>query len=145
MPVGRRQLIVHGSQLGLAASVVGLAGCAGRMEVKAAPPAENGIVRIPLASHPGLEVPGAAVALDIEGLDDQVLLVHGPDGFSCVTRKCTHMGCKVEYDAAAGHIQCPCHGSQYENDGTNKKGPAKKPLTQYTATLDGDAVAITIA
>ncbi len=144
MPLGRRQLLVHGSQLGLAASVVGLSACAGKMQAAAAPPPRDGAVELSLAQYPGLESPGHAVALDIEGVDKGVLLIHGDAGFTCVTRKCTHMGCKVNYDAEAGHIQCPCHGSQYANDGSNKKGPAKEPLTQYPVSVDGDKITISV-
>lgn len=144
MPLGRRQLLVHGSQLGLAASVVGLSACAGKMPATAAPPPQDGMVKLSLAQYPGLETPGNAVALEIEGVDKGALLIHGEDGWSCVTRKCTHMGCKVNYAGEAGHIQCPCHGSQYANDGSNKKGPAKEPLTQFPVTVEGDEISIQV-
>ena len=145
MAIGRRQLIVHGSQLGIAASVVGISGCAPKVAATTAPAPQEGIVTLVLADYPGLEAPGSWVALQVPGLEEEVVLIHAGDGFHCVSRKCTHMGCKVGYDPEARHIKCPCHGSEYTLDGDNKKGPAKEPLRQYEARLAGANVEIVVA
>jgi hypothetical protein len=34
-------------------------------------------------------------------------------------------------------MQCPCHGSRYNIDGTLRRGPAGFPLRQFTTRFDG--------
>lgn len=46
-----------------------------------------------------------------------------------VSRKCTHLGCKVSYHEETDIFECPCHQSQFTAaTGTVTKGPAQKPL-----------------
>lgn len=48
-----------------------------------------------------------------------------------ISRKCTHLGCKVNYLEDQGIIQCPCHNSQFDPEtGVPLQGPAKKELTK---------------
>jgi len=48
-----------------------------------------------------------------------------------VSRKCTHLGCKVNYLEDQDIIQCPCHHSQFDpTTGTPIQGPAKKELAK---------------
>lgn len=39
-------------------------------------------------------------------------------------RRCTHMGCKLEWNMAEGTWDCPCHGSRFTPDGTILDNPA---------------------
>ena len=41
---------------------------------------------------------------------------------------CTHLGCVVPWNKAENKFMCPCHGSQYNEDGNVIRGPAPKPL-----------------
>ena len=52
-----------------------------------------------------------------------------PDG-SLVERSavCTHVGCLVKWNSFETCWDCPCHGSQFQSDGTVINGPAIKPL-----------------
>jgi len=52
------------------------------------------------------------------------------------------MGCDVEYLISVGHIVCPCHGSEYAVDGSNLKGPARRPLKEYKVRTEGDGISI---
>lgn len=46
-----------------------------------------------------------------------------------ISRKCTHLGCKVNYLEDQNIIQCPCHHSQFDpTSGVPLQGPAKKEL-----------------
>lgn len=43
---------------------------------------------------------------------------------------CTHLGCVVPWNSAENKFICPCHGSQYNNQGRVVRGPA--PLVSNT-------------
>ncbi|KAJ6847172.1 cytochrome b6-f complex iron-sulfur subunit 2, chloroplastic [Iris pallida] len=56
-----------------------------------------------------------------------------PYGINAV---CTHLGCVVPWNAAEKKFICPCHGSQYNNQGRVVRGPA--PLSLALAHVDID-------
>ena len=60
--------------------------------------------------------------------------------YTAVSTRCMHLGCQVE--PVAGHLVCPCHGSEYTNDGQILKGPTPLPLQRFPARLVGDRVII---
>lgn len=41
---------------------------------------------------------------------------------------CTHLGCVVPWNPTENKFMCPCHGSQYNNEGKVIRGPAPKSL-----------------
>ncbi len=48
-----------------------------------------------------------------------------------ISRKCTHLGCKVNYLEDQEIIQCPCHQSQFDpTTGIPLHGPAKEKLAK---------------
>ncbi|KAI5064961.1 hypothetical protein GOP47_0019656 [Adiantum capillus-veneris] len=49
---------------------------------------------------------------------------------------CTHLGCVVPWNPAENRFICPCHGSQYNNQGKVVRGPA--PLSLALAHVDLD-------
>ncbi|XP_078447699.1 cytochrome b6-f complex iron-sulfur subunit 2, chloroplastic-like [Wolffia australiana] len=53
---------------------------------------------------------------------------------------CTHMGCIVPWNEDEELFMCPCHGSQYDNDGSVVRGPAPLPLALVHADIDNDKV-----
>ncbi len=49
-----------------------------------------------------------------------------------ISRKCTHLGCKLHYSETKDILECPCHQSKFHaSTGDVVKGPAKKPLTLF--------------
>lgn len=48
--------------------------------------------------------------------------------FKAFSNICTHQGCPIT-DIAGGTIMCNCHGSEFNLDGSVKRGPASRPLT----------------
>jgi Rieske Fe-S protein len=59
-------------------------------------------------------------------------------GFSST---CTHKGCTVD-KIADGTIDCPCHGSKFNLDGSVANGPAQKPLEVENITVQGDSIVL---
>jgi Rieske Fe-S protein len=62
------------------------------------------------------------------------LILRLESGFTALSLECTHLGCTVK-DAAAG-FACPCHGSQYDQQGEVMRGPAHIPLRHLRAEVD---------
>jgi Rieske Fe-S protein len=60
-------------------------------------------------------------------VDDVVLTQPSAGVFKAFSSVCTHAGCTVS-KIADGTIDCPCHGSKFNLDGTVAKGPASRPL-----------------
>jgi len=58
---------------------------------------------------------------------------NGPDGLFCISSICTHLGCNVRHVGTG--FECPCHGSQYDENGRVIHGPAPKSLLWYSLTL----------
>jgi Rieske Fe-S protein len=59
--------------------------------------------------------------------------------FKGLSSVCTHAGCNVNA-IADGTIDCPCHGSKFNLDGTVAHGPATKPLEAKAITVQGDSI-----
>lgn len=60
----------------------------------------------------------------------------GDGGFLALYRRCTHLGCAVPYDPAAGQFVCPCHGSAFTTEGDVLNQPAPRPLDLFHLTID---------
>ena len=48
-----------------------------------------------------------------------------------VSRKCTHLGCRINYLEKEHYLECPCHQSRFSIHGEVIRGPAEKPLLRY--------------
>lgn len=72
---------------------------------------------------------GEALAVDVDG---EVV---------AYSRRCTHEGCAVSWDADRQVISCPCHGSRFDptDDGAVVAGPARSPLPRIDVVVDEDA------
>ena len=44
--------------------------------------------------------------------------------------RCSHLGCRLEWNADDTAWECPCHGSRFEPDGAILDGPTVKPMGQ---------------
>jgi cytochrome b6-f complex iron-sulfur subunit len=65
-----------------------------------------------------------------------------PKSLLAVNPTCTHQGCLVGWKAERKSFECPCHGSAFAPDGSVQKGPAKKALAKYEASIDGENVVV---
>lgn len=58
-------------------------------------------------------------------------LSNSPDGVTALYKVCTHLGCLYAWRDQEGKFVCPCHGSQFEKNGTYIRGPAPRSLDQF--------------
>jgi nitrite reductase/ring-hydroxylating ferredoxin subunit len=65
--------------------------------------------------------------------DRQLYVFNEADGFYAVSAVCTHLGCTVKHVGAG--FDCPCHGSQFDENGRVVHGPAPKALSWYALSL----------
>uniref|UniRef100_A0A0D9X094 plastoquinol--plastocyanin reductase n=1 Tax=Leersia perrieri TaxID=77586 RepID=A0A0D9X094_9ORYZ len=65
---------------------------------------------------------------------DKTLATYG------INAVCTHLGCVVPWNAAENKFICPCHGSQYNNQGRVVRGPAPLSLALVHADVDDGKV-----
>ena len=49
-------------------------------------------------------------------------------GFVIFSPICPHLGCRYNYDSTANKFACPCHGSQFDEQGAHIAGPAARGL-----------------
>ncbi|KAJ1700752.1 hypothetical protein LUZ63_000531 [Rhynchospora breviuscula] len=55
---------------------------------------------------------------------------------------CTHLGCVVPWNSSENKFICPCHGSQYNNQGRVVRGPAPLSLALVHADVDDGKVVL---
>lgn len=93
----------------------------------------------PLLRFIGYEVPRRPKLVEINSQrptngvlsHNDFILIDGEGGCWAVSRKCTHLGCKINYHEKDGVLECPCHQSRFSLEGTVLHGPAKHHLTVY--------------
>ena len=139
-----RQKILLGAGLGLVTAV--LAACstygkkpeaAGESSTTPAAPSASGGTAAPAAKAIAKtsDVPvGSGVIVG------EVVVTQPSAGvFKGLSAKCTHKGWTVD-KVADGTIDCPCHGSKFNLDGTVVNGPAQEPLAVENITVQGDSI-----
>ena len=68
--------------------------------------------------------------------NETVFLVwDGLTGVKAMSATCTHLGCRVRWDNGAQRFKCPCHGGQYDTNGTVTAGPPPRPLQSLAARI----------
>jgi cytochrome b6-f complex iron-sulfur subunit len=66
----------------------------------------------------------------------------GDGGFLAVYHRCTHLGCTVPWDSTAQKFVCPCHNSQFDQQGTVENPPAPRPLDLFALTIENGEVKV---
>jgi menaquinol-cytochrome c reductase iron-sulfur subunit len=52
------------------------------------------------------------------------------DEWLAISTECTHAGCSVLWSQEQDRFLCPCHGAEFNPDGSVAKPPAPAPLTR---------------
>lgn len=59
-------------------------------------------------------------------------------GLVALYQKCPHLGCRVPSCDSSQWFECPCHGSQYNQVGEKKGGPAPRGMDRFATEVSGD-------
>lgn len=94
----------------------------------------------PILRFIGFKVPRKPIQVDIHKsapangiIISSDFILFDKDG-SCwaLSRKCTHLGCKLNYLEETNILECPCHQSKFNSTtGAVIEGPAKRPIHFY--------------
>ena len=57
-------------------------------------------------------------------------------GVTALYQKCPHLGCRVPSCDSSQWFECPCHGSQYNQVGEKKGGPAPRGMDHFGMVVD---------
>jgi Rieske Fe-S protein len=142
-----RQKVLLGAGLGLVTAVLAACSTYGKKPeaagesstTTAAPPATGGTAAAPAAN---VIAKTADVPVGSGVIVDKVVVTQPTAGvFKGFSSTCTHKGCTVD-KIADGTIDCPCHGSKFNLDGSVAKGPATTPLEAQAVTVQGDSIVL---
>ena len=76
-----------------------------------------------------------------ESLEFPIYLYRFSDNeYTALFMKCTHQG--NELQASGDHLNCPAHGSEFNNKGVVAQGPAENNLRSFKVTADNDKIFI---
>jgi Rieske Fe-S protein len=132
-----RQQVIRGAGLVVAAGA--LAACS-KSEEK--PAATGGSGSSSGAAKPAGDVITKTADVPVGGgvIVGEVVVTQPAAGtFKGFSSKCTHKGCAVN-KVADGTIDCPCHGSKFNLDGSVANGPATAPLETQAIAVKGDSI-----
>lgn len=91
--------------------------------------------------HKTLQVDGFVVEHDF-------ILFEGEQGPWAVSRKCTHLGCRLNFREKENLLVCPCHQSKFTKAGKRVAGPARKDLPTFQvakmAETEGEGYVVTL-
>ena len=95
------------------------------------------IITVSLTQQVALTAPGGFLVVT-STTASAIIICLGTNSWKAFTSTCTHQGCTVN-SFAANRINCPCHGSQFDTNGSPVAGPAPSPLVQFPLTFDATA------
>jgi len=62
-------------------------------------------------------------------------LTRTEDGVRALYKVCTHLGCIYNWQDQENKFICPCHGSQFQKNGTYIQGPAPRSLDRFVTQI----------
>jgi cytochrome b6-f complex iron-sulfur subunit len=110
-------------------------------DIKAAIRAGNGFFYVPEGRMWVTEFPEAALAKAADQYSFFAQVEQGlAVGITALYQTCPHLGCRVPQCVTSQWFECPCHGSQYNQVGEKKGGPAPRGMDRFPmeVTAGGD-------
>lgn len=74
-------------------------------------------------------------------MDETVYVRRAGSNVEAVSAICTHTGCLVQRLAPQG-FACPCHKSDFDEEGRPLGGPAPRPMDRLEAKIDGERLKV---
>lgn len=131
----RRFIQVIGTAMA-AGSVIGAAGCARYVIQGVIEEDKIRIAQVDLTAKP-------FVVIQTPSLRYPIYVAADSSGqWRALWLRCTHRGCEVQ--PGENVLICPCHGSEYNRDGTVVQGPAENSLQPFKVSADENYLTIHI-
>lgn len=71
-----------------------------------------------------------------------VFLIRNGDAVTALDSTCTHLGCRVSWNAETKALMCPCHGGVFDMTGAVTAGPPPTPLRPVETRIDDGQVMV---
>ena len=77
-------------------------------------------------------LPGSSLYFNYPTRNDAAVLLRFGDGeYRAYSRRCTHAGCSVDFNARSRCLECPCHRGTFDaRMGQVMYGPPRRPLDE---------------
>jgi cytochrome b6-f complex iron-sulfur subunit len=110
-------------------------------DVQAAIASGGGFLYVPegrawLTSYPESALPKAAAVYPAS------VMSGAEAGVMALYQKCPHLGCRVPDCKTSQWFECPCHGSQFNQAGEKKGGPAPRGMDRFAVEVVGGAIVV---
>jgi Rieske Fe-S protein len=100
----------------------------------------NGKVTVAVGSGSPLASVGGAALVQTGG-SPLLVAQTAQDSFTALTAICTHQTCIITGHSGSTYI-CPCHGSEYDEQGNVLSGPAPRPLQSLPTQFSNGVLTI---
>ncbi len=89
--------------------------------------------QITISTASGSPIANVGSAALVQYSNGYLLVAHtSTNTFSVISAICTHQGCIVN-GFSGGIYTCPCHGAEYDTNGTVLRGPATASLQKFSS------------
>lgn len=68
------------------------------------------------------------------------LIVDEAGSLTAFAPACTHLGCAYRWESRKELFVCPCHGSEFNRNGSVVTGPAERPLDRLSVKVEGNRI-----
>ncbi len=68
-------------------------------------------------------------------IEAEFIIFDVPGAPVAVSRKCTHLGCRLNFNEQENLLICPCHQSRFTRQGKRVSGPARRDLPLYQVAM----------
>lgn len=107
-----------------------------------------GVILLPVLRFTNYNVPSQPLIVIVNKtlkrdgfiIEPEFVIFDLESGPVAVSRKCTHLGCRLNFHELENILICPCHQSRFDKTGKRLAGPAERDLPLYNVdVLEGDS------